>query len=98
MQGKFSGTSQYLGVSDSRGMALGDIDGDGDIDAVIVSDRANIVMTNDGLGNFSYLEQTEFGLINVRGYNRHSNSVDVELAVFRDINVCSDVSMSLSRC
>ena len=43
------------GNSYSRGVALGDLDGDGDLDAwvAIVSNQANRVWINDGLGNFA---------------------------------------------
>ncbi|MCP4396914.1 MAG: PEP-CTERM sorting domain-containing protein [bacterium] len=46
---------QSFGNSDSLDVALGDVDGDGDIDAFVVNStiHANKVWLNDGSGNFS---------------------------------------------
>jgi len=67
-KGKFTDSGQRLGKKASMGVALGDIDGDGDIDAVIANlhstDYDNIVYQpnevwlNDGKGNFTNSGQT----------------------------------------
>ena len=50
----FMDSAQALGTGSSTGVALGDVDGDGDLDAVVVNDnQANRVYTNDGSGTFS---------------------------------------------
>ncbi len=52
--GFFSGSGQSLGSSDSWSMALGDVDGDGDLDAFVTNlYQANKVWLNDGTGTFS---------------------------------------------
>ncbi|MCP4541840.1 MAG: hypothetical protein GY832_32315 [Chloroflexi bacterium] len=53
--GIFSKSSQSLGESDSRSVALGDLDYDGDLDAFVANglDQANKVWLNDGQGTFS---------------------------------------------
>ncbi|MGD1699257.1 FG-GAP-like repeat-containing protein [Dapis sp. BLCC M229] len=52
--GNFSSTTNVLGSNNSFSVSLGDVDGDGDIDAVFANyDQANRVYLNDGSGNFS---------------------------------------------
>ncbi len=41
------------GMRDSEGVALGDLDGDGDLDAFVVNDGRNQIYVNDGAGGFS---------------------------------------------
>ncbi|MCP4540455.1 MAG: hypothetical protein GY832_25230, partial [Chloroflexi bacterium] len=52
-RGTFS-TSSDVGSSLSRGVALGDLDGDGDLDVFLANDstRSNKVWLNDGTGDF----------------------------------------------
>ncbi|MFC2017179.1 Ig-like domain-containing protein, partial [Chloroflexota bacterium] len=52
-------SGQSLGSSASYRVVLGDIDGDGDLDAFVVNDnQANRVWLNDGSGNFTDSEQS----------------------------------------
>ncbi|MDX1671222.1 MAG: FG-GAP-like repeat-containing protein [Balneolaceae bacterium] len=59
--GSFSDSGQRLGTENGRAVDLGDINGDGFIDAIVANDdkqfgfgnNANIVWLNDGSGNFS---------------------------------------------
>ncbi|HIK82167.1 MAG: VCBS repeat-containing protein, partial [bacterium] len=53
--GSFSDSGQTLGNSFSYGIELGDLDGDGDLDAFVtnVSSQPNRIYTNDGNGSFS---------------------------------------------
>jgi hypothetical protein len=52
--GIFIDSGQSMGGSDSRGVALGDLDGDLDLDAFVANDGdPNKVWLNDGSGNFS---------------------------------------------
>ncbi|MBT5381372.1 MAG: hypothetical protein HOL13_00855, partial [Phycisphaerae bacterium] len=51
---EFTDSGQTLGSSDSSSVALGDLDGDGDLDAMIVNyNNPNFVWTNDGTGTFT---------------------------------------------
>jgi len=52
--GNFTDSGQALGNSYSRAIALGDLDGDGDLDAWVANRfQANLVWINGGFGNFS---------------------------------------------
>ncbi len=51
---EFVDSGQALGDSQSRSIALGDLDGDGDLDAMVGNlNAANTVWTNDGNGTFT---------------------------------------------
>jgi hypothetical protein len=52
--GNFLDSGQSLGSSSSRSVSLGDVDGDGDLDAVVANpNQANKLWLNDGSGNFT---------------------------------------------
>ncbi len=51
--GQFTDSGQSLGSMDSYAVALGDLDGDKDLDAFVANDGENTVWVNDGQGNFS---------------------------------------------
>ena len=51
--GNFQDSGQRFGPTESREVSLGDVDGDGDLDAFIANERRpNEVLLNDGDGNF----------------------------------------------
>ena len=56
----FVDSQQALSSNDSRAVALGDVDGDGDLDMVVanISSQPNTVWLNDGAGNFTDSGQT----------------------------------------
>ena len=46
--GTFTDSGQTLGTADSRGLVFGDVDGDGDLDAMVAnSGQANVVWLNN---------------------------------------------------
>ena len=59
--GKFTDSGQFLGDAESTGLALGDLDGDGDLDTFVANMDAfaanmaepNYVWVNDGSGKFT---------------------------------------------
>ena len=51
--GTFSDTGQTLGNATSQGVALGDLDGNGTIDAFVANNGSNRVWLNNGFGQFS---------------------------------------------
>ncbi len=51
-QGDFSDTGQRLRARESRSVALGDVDGDGDLDALVGTGDGAVIYTNQGRGNF----------------------------------------------
>ena len=52
-QGHFIDSGQQLGHSESLVVALGDVNGDGSLDAVVGNNGADELWLNDGRGNFS---------------------------------------------
>ncbi len=52
-RGNFTDSGQRLGDDDGRSVALGDLDGDGDLDALVGSNGPGRSWLNDGKGNFS---------------------------------------------
>ena len=66
-QGMFLRSSQNLGPNDnaiSRKIALGDFDGDADLDAFVARFGPALVLENDGAGNFTRTQQRLGGLAN----------------------------------
>ncbi|MCP4542197.1 MAG: formylglycine-generating enzyme family protein [Chloroflexi bacterium] len=53
MPGTFTDSGQRLGSDSGFDVALGDLDGDGDLDAVIAQEKINTVWLNDGEGSFA---------------------------------------------
>ena len=51
--GNFTDSMQALGNNESFSVALGDVDGDGDLDAFVGNDFKSAVWTNDGNGTFT---------------------------------------------
>lgn len=56
--GQFTDSSQLLGKQDSYMVALGDLDGDDDLDAFVANDGPNTIWLNDGQGSFSDSSQS----------------------------------------
>jgi hypothetical protein len=52
--GNFSNSGQLLGQQRTYAVALGDVDDDGDLDALVGNEGADELWMNDGLGRFSH--------------------------------------------
>ncbi len=64
----FTATRQFLGNGPTAGVALGDMDGDGDLDVVAAGwDEVGRVWANDGAGNFTQLCQIDAVTLHVHG-------------------------------
>lgn len=61
-QGRFSDSGQQLGQMESMAVALGDINDDGFLDAVVGNNGADEVWLNDGQGNFRLEQRLGRGL------------------------------------
>jgi hypothetical protein len=61
-QGNFSDSGQRLGQMESMAVVLGDVNGDGFLDAVVGNNGADEVWLNDGQGNFSLAQRFGSGL------------------------------------
>ncbi|MBE7528333.1 MAG: VCBS repeat-containing protein [Chloroflexi bacterium] len=61
-QGRFMDSGQQLGQSESMAVALGDINDDGFLDAVVGNNGADEVWLNDGQGNFRLGQRLGRGL------------------------------------
>ncbi|MBX3061109.1 MAG: VCBS repeat-containing protein [Anaerolineae bacterium] len=61
-QGRFSDSGQQLGQMESMAVSLGDINGDGFLDAVVGNNGADEVWLNDGQGNFRLGQRLGSGL------------------------------------
>ena len=87
---EFTDSMQTLGNNNSLAVALGDLDGDGDLDAMVANyNQPNTVWTNDGTGTFTNSGQT----LGISG----SNSIalgdldgDGDLDIFDLLNMLSD--------
>jgi hypothetical protein len=56
--GIFSDSGQLLGRQRTYAVALGDVDGDGDVDALVGNEGADELWLNDGRGRFTLSEQS----------------------------------------
>lgn len=56
-RGNFSDSGQLLGRQRTYAVALGDVDGDGDLDALVGNEDADELWLNDGQGRFTLSEQ-----------------------------------------
>ncbi len=52
-RGNYSDTGLRLGDTVSTGVTLGDVDGDGDLDAIVSAKGANVIYRNDGTGRLT---------------------------------------------
>jgi len=55
--GNFSDSGQLLGDQRTYAVALGDVDGDGDLDALVGNEGADELWLNDGEGRFTLSDQ-----------------------------------------
>ena len=60
-QGHFIDSGQQLGHSESLAVALGDVNGDGSLDAVVGNNGADELWLNDGRGDFSLGQRLDGG-------------------------------------
>jgi flagellin-like hook-associated protein FlgL len=78
----FTDSGQSLGSSDSRGVELGDVDGDGDFDAFVANKgQSNKVWINDGNGTFTDSGQS-LGTSDSRGVDLGDVDNDGDLDAF----------------
>lgn len=56
--GQFSDNGERLGAEESTAVALGDLDGDGDLDAVVGNNGRDELWLNDGVGHFTRSPQS----------------------------------------
>jgi hypothetical protein len=79
-QGNFTDSGQRLGNSESYAVALGDLNGDGFLDAVVGNLRGGEVWFNDGQGNFTKGDQRlGRGMTNVIFVADIDNDSDLDL-------------------
>lgn len=57
-EGSFSDSGQLLGAQRTYAVALGDVDGDGDMDALVGNEGADELWLNDGDGRFTLSHQS----------------------------------------
>ena len=99
--GMFSKTSQRLGRSNGRAVRLGDLDDDGDLDAVVgngttlenignVKGQPNVIWLNDGKGNFSEWQEMGNAATSAAALGDLDNDGDLD-AVFGNIDQHNDV-------
>jgi len=91
--GNFSSSGQSLGKStndDSVSVALGDIDGDGDLDALVGNNASqpDKLWINDGSGHFSFNGQTVGGTADTEAVVLGDLDGDGDLDAFIGINGC----------
>jgi len=84
--GLFQDSGQALGMADTYQVALGDLDGDGDLDAIEAG--WGLLYLNDGKGTFSTLNQN--GVPVMGSFTRH--------AALGDLDRDGDLDMTLAGC